>query len=321
MSGLTILQTRTSTPNYYLFQDFCCALEGASKRYKVWPAISGLDAPKMFSQTLLCFGGEELLTPVNLAHINRAERNIAWFTEDPYERNLNKENENYFDLILTTDAGSKEHYSVKTEVLPLAAPSSLFESQSIFKKDFDILMFGSLWPNRINILDDIVSHLNSTRFRILLITSQTTAPWVDQEKTNRLFLEVEKFGGRVLLATRPYSLNQMKYFAQISKIVLNWPRSFTGDNWSVPGPRIFEIAASGTTQLLDVGAQPGIRSIIPSDTYIEYNNLNLNEVLASALLDDSRVSGIGQSMFDLVKKEHTWEKRALDLLELIEKKF
>ena len=321
MTSFTILQTRTSTPNYYLFRDFCHALEGASKRYKVCPAISGLDAPKLLSQILLCFGGEELVTPVNLAHIKHAERKIAWFTEDPYERNLNKENENYFDLILTTDVGSKKYYSVETEVLPLAAPARLFESQSNFKKDFDILMFGSLWPNRIEILDDVVSRLNSTRLRILLVTSQTTALWVERQKTNRLFSEVEKYGGRVLFASRPYSLNQMKYFAQISKVVLNWPRFFTGDNWSVPGPRIFEIAASGTPQLLDVGAQPGIRSIIPSDTYIEYNNLNLNEVLDAALLDEPRVSSTGKSMFDLVRTEHTWEKRALDLLELIEKKF
>jgi spore maturation protein CgeB len=321
VSSLTILQTRTSTPNYYLFQDFCRALEGASKKYKIRTAVSGLDAPKKLSQILLCFGGEELLTPVNLAHINHAEKKIAWFTEDPYERNLNKENENYFDLVLTTDVGSKEHYSVKTEVLPLAAPARLFENQAIFKKDFDILVFGSLWPNRIDILDAIVSQLSSTKLRILLVTSQSTAPWVDQEKTNRLFSEVEKFGGRVLLASRPYSLNQMKYFAQISKIVLNWPRFFAGDNWSVPGPRIFEIAASGTTQLLDVGAQPGIRSIIPNDAYIEYNHLNLKEVLDSTLSHDSRVSSIGERMFDLVRKEHTWEKRALDLLDLIEKKF
>lgn len=318
MLKINALQTRTKTPNYYLFRDFSIAMINSKRVSEFRPEISGLSGPGGFADLLICFGGEEFQTPFNIAQLSWAEKSLAWFTEDPYEIETNINNQHFFDLILTTDEKSISRYQEGSLFLPLAAPKVLFNELRSHEKEFDIFLFGSLWPNRISLLDEIMSNISVTKYRILLITSQLNASWIDQQRVKQIFSNIEKYNGRVVTSNRPFSLEQLKHFAQISRLCLNWPRKFVGDSWSVPGPRIFEIAASGTVQFIDVESQPGVKALIPDGSYVEYNNKSLANKLREHLVESS-VEESGVALFEFVKEHHTWETRVSSLLDLCEK--
>ena len=320
MSKITIVQTRASTPNNYLFRDFSAALEKSKLFHDVYSAISGLNGPKYFSDFVVFFGGEELSTPLNIAHLKYAQNRIVWFTEDPYEHKTNLKNENLFDLVLSTDHQSSENYLTQSKYFPLAAPESLFKNDRSTEKKYDIFLFGSLWPNRIDLLEKIVSNLENTHFRILLLTSQNDQEWVSQERIFKIFFEIEKHKGRVIFISRPFSLTKIKELAQISKVCINWPRLFEKDEWSVPGPRIFETAASMTPQLIDVEAQPDILHLVPANSFINYNTSNVNEVLTTVINDNKKMTQVGNEMFEYVLANHTWRTRVSELFEMIDKK-
>jgi spore maturation protein CgeB len=320
LSKITLVQTRASTPNNYLFQDFSEALEKSKPLHDVYSAVSGLDSPKYFSDFILFFGGEELRTPLNIAHLKYAKKRIVWFTEDPYEQAVNLKNESLFDLVLSTDQQSSKNYLTQSKYFPLAAPENLFQNAKNIEKKYDIFLFGSLWPNRIDLLEELVANLKNTQFRILLLTSQNDQDWINQDRIFKLFFEIEKYKGRVMFITRPFSLKKINELAQICKVCVNWPRLFENDQWSVPGPRIFEIAASTTPQLIDIGAQPDVLQLVPSDSYISYRTSNINEVLTKLINDDEIIAQTGNKMFDFVSTNHTWRVRVLEFLEILDKK-
>lgn len=319
MLKITAIQTRMKTPNYYLFRDFSRAMVNSKRISEFRAEISGFSTPRSFADYLICFGGEEFQTPFNIAQLSYAGKSLLWLTEDPYEIETNIKNEYFFDYIFTTDEKSIVKYQKSASFFPLATPNELFHQLNDVEKQFDIFLFGSLWPNRISILEQIVSELSLTKYRILLVTSQLEASWVDQVKAKEIFFKIEKYNGRVLITHRPFSLEQLKHFAQISKLCLNWPRKFVGDKWSVPGPRIFEIASSGTLQLIDTNAQPGVKSLIPDGSYVNYDIYSLMTTLREILIDSQISKDSGIQLFEFVKENHTWDKRISSLLDLCEK--
>ena len=319
MLKINAIQTRIKTPNYYLFRDFSTAMTKSKKISEFRAEISGFNAPGYFANYLICFGGEEFLTPFNIAQLSYAEKCLLWLTEDPYEIETNTQNGEFFDYVFTTDEKSISKYQKNASFFPLATPKDLFHVMNHQTKEFDLFLFGSLWPNRISILEQIVSDISSTQYRILIVTSQLDASWVDQHKVKEIFSSIEKHNGRVLITHRPFSLGQLKHFAQISKLCLNWPRKFDDDNWSVPGPRIFEIASSGTLQLIDVDTQPGVKSLIPDGSYLNYDNNSLKRILREHLIESSISKDSGISLFEFVKENHTWDERVSTLMNLFEK--
>ena len=321
MLKITAIQTRMKTPNYYLFRDFSTAMLNSKKISEFRTEISGFNTPRSFADYLICFGGEEFQTPFNIAQLSYADKSLLWVTEDPYEIETNTKIEDFFDYIFTTDEKSVGKYKKGASFFPLAAPKELFHKLNDLEKEFDIFLFGSLWPNRISILEQIVSELPLTKYRILLVTSQLDASWVDQQKAKEIFSNIENCNGRVLIARRPFSLEQLKHFAQISKLCLNWPRKFVGDKWSVPGPRIFEIASSGTLQLVDTDTQPGVKSLIPDGSYVDYDNNSLMSTLREHLIETQISKDAGLPLFEFVKENHTWDERVSSLLDLFEKEF
>jgi spore maturation protein CgeB len=318
MLRVTALQTRTLTPNHYLFRDFSSAIQNSKRTTEFQASISGFNGPRFFADVLICFGGEEFRTPFNITQLAYAEKSVAWFTEDPYEINANLKNQGFFDHVLTTDEKSSAQYTVDSSVFPLATPKKLFDNTSESNKEFDLFLFGSLWPNRISILEQIVSNIGITKYRVLLITSQFDSSWVDQKRVKEIFSIIEKHKGRIIINRRPFSLRQLKHFAQISKVCINWPRKFAKDSWSVPGPRIFEIAASGTIQFIDLEIQPGVKNLIPQGSYVQYNVDSLDDTLRSYLIDSEIPKDSGQQLFEYARENHTWDKRVSEILDLCE---
>ena len=320
MSKITVVQTNTSTPNNYLFRDLSEALQKSKLFHDVYSAVSGLNGPKFFSDFVVFFGGEELRTPLNIAHLKYAKNRIIWFTEDPYEQSVNLKNESLFDLVLSTDRRSSANYLRQSKHFPLAAPESLFKSAKNIEKKYDIFLFGSLWPNRIDLLEELVSNLKNTHFRILLLTNQNDKHWISQDRIFKIFFEIEKHKGRVIFIARPLSLSKINELAQICKVCVSWPRLFENDQWSVPGPRIFEIAASMTPQLIDLEAQPDVLQLVPSDSFISYCTSDVNEVLIKIINDDKIKTQAGNEMFDYVRANHTWKSRVSELLEILDER-
>jgi len=265
---------------------------------------------------LLSFGGEEALNPILESSRSWVEHSAIWFTEDPYENEKNIISAKKYNLALTTDHFSENQYGNKGGFLPLGVPGKFFTPHERYEKTFDLIMFGSLWPNRIEMLERITSHPKTRSFKILLISSQSSAHWVNQDVLKKINSKIIYSGGEVVKINRPLSLEQMLNYTKRARICLSWPRVFKQDTYSVPGPRIVEVGTSFTPQLLDHETQPAIRHLLPEDSYIPYSMINLEDSIADALdMKHSDLEYIGNQMFYACKSQYTWDTVAATLVE------
>ena len=103
MRSLTLIQSRTKTPNYYLFRDLVEACKQSGKFTSVQASINGFQQIEN-CDFLLTFGGEEARNRILESTRIRAKKSLIWFTEDPYENKVNIEAANNYDHVFTTDS-------------------------------------------------------------------------------------------------------------------------------------------------------------------------------------------------------------------------
>jgi hypothetical protein len=304
---ISVVQSRSRTPNYYLFRDLCLAIN-QSPLFELRDYGLLQDIRVKQRENLLIFGGEEIQDHKIGTLVHNSLRSYVWFTEDPYETERNVKFSSVFSKILTTDELSVKRYGNHATFMPLGTNISN-KNYAAKKYDFDVIMFGSLWPNRLEILEKLKDNPLTQKLRILLITSQTRAKWVNQNIYRDISNWIQSNKGEVVEIFRPFSQSQLSTFISMAKICLNWPRSFGKDLWSVPGPRIIEVAAIPKVQLLDVAAQPGIHSILNSDSYLAYGAENICVKLAEAVNEsDQKLSEIAKRGRDKVIAEFTWSR-------------
>jgi len=309
---ISIVQSRQHTPNHYLFRDLCSAVE-ESPLFELLDSGLVQDVEVKHRQNLLVFGGEELQDRKLGRIISMSANPCVWFTEDPYETDKNIKFAPKFTKILTTDQFSVEKYSGKGFYLPLGT-KILEPNQETFDYKFDVVMFGSLWPNRLDILKQLVSNPITQNLRMLLITSQAKAKWVDQEIYKEVVESICKRGGEVVETFRPFDLKQLRDFTSMAKVCLNWSRSFKEDLWSVPGPRVIEVAVWGKLQLLDIESQPGVKSMFDSDSYVSYTQADISSKIHEVLnLPDGKIEEIARRAKETAINSFTWDKILLNL--------
>jgi hypothetical protein len=304
---ISVVQSRVTTPNYYLFRDFCLALEKSPLfDLQTFSLLQDIQVKKR--DNLFVFGGEELLNWKLMKLIELSINNFVWFTEDPYETERNVKSTSLFTKIFTTDEFSVNSYGQKAAFLPLGTiQTSQFGLVASFQ--YDLVLFGSIWPNRLDLLEKLAKNESTTKLRILLLTSQMSASWVDQARLRLVKNWIINNGGEILEIARPLDLVALGKLLQKARVCLNWPRSFGNKGWSVPGPRVIEVAMAGKVQLINSEMQPGIDAILASNMFLEYNDRDLcKQVVAALALSDEYLLSIADLAREQVNECFTWER-------------
>lgn len=304
---ISVVQSRVTTPNYYLFRDFCLALEKSPLfDLQEFGLLQDIQVKKR--ENLFVFGGEELLSWKLMKLIGLSSNNFVWFTEDPYETELNKKSSRLFTKIFTTDEFSVKSYGQNAAFLPLGTILSS-KSGPVASFQYDLVLFGSMWPNRLDVLEKLANNESSTKLRILLLTSQMSASWVDQVRLRQVKDWIIGNGGEILEIARPLDLVALGKLLQKARVCVNWPRSFGDKGWSVPGPRVIEVAMAGKVQLINSEMQPGLDAILLPNMFLEYNDRDLCEqVIAALALSDERLLSIADLAREHVKECFIWER-------------
>ena len=307
MRSLTLIQSRTKTPNYYLFRDLVEACKQSGKFTSVQASINGFQQIEN-CDFLLTFGGEEARNRILESTRIRAKKSLIWFTEDPYENKVNIEAANNYDHVFTTDSFSVSKYNGSANFLPLGVRKDLLSMPKPLNYHFDIVAFGSLWPNRIELLQEITTNPLTNKLKILLIGAQVNAPWVDQNELLHLNGRIIAAGGEVVNVKRPFDLRRLLTLAATARISLGWPRLFKTDSYSVPGPRIVEVGAARIPQLLDSASQPGLKKMFPQDTYFNFEISNVAETLSNVIeLSQKELAAKTELMVQTIEEKYLWE--------------
>jgi len=108
--------------------------------------------------TVLCIHGIH----INPAHINILNKlNITtalWILDDPHEFDLNQERARYYKLIFTNDMNTVDKYERPAYYVPTAVDPEIFKpSMHSGKARYDVLVYGSFYPERLSFLSKLVS--------------------------------------------------------------------------------------------------------------------------------------------------------------------
>ncbi|MEB3277609.1 MAG: tetratricopeptide repeat protein [Lyngbya sp.] len=232
-----------------------------------------------------------------------------WTFEDPYGFETNVKNADIFDLVFSNDQASSGKYPVTSVHLPLAGSKDDIGIDKNKEFRYDIFFCGTAWPNRVEILDNLLRDRPNLKSKIVLQYSQ----YIPQRE---LFLPSSSYKGSLTHKT-------FLCFAQHSRIVIGLPRKYGGskdgfDNLesNTPAPRIFECAAVGAFQLVneqnsnisqffDVGRE--------IDTYTDYTSLV--EKIDYWLANPEKRLKIAEESYKRACKEHLYNHRIQILLD------
>lgn len=302
-----LLDTKRSNPNHYIALCVQNALRNNPSVESVTKAEYGNAISRAINakcNLFFAFDGEEINREICLRLKNICVRSIVWFTEDPYEININRNNADLFDLVFTNDAGSVGAYGKKGRHLPLAASEKYHfhatpeETHDHFR--YDLFFAGTAWPNRVSLIREIMSKLQGTRIKFAL-------PCNEHLPAPELPIPKSSYSWRT-----PNS--EFCRMANRSKVVLGLHRSFSssGDNDTAltPGPRVFEIAMAGAFQLVD-NSLPGMSSFFSEGTdYVGFNSPSqCIESLEYYLRNPGERLAIARSAQSKTLSLHTYEER------------
>jgi glycosyltransferase involved in cell wall biosynthesis len=195
--------------------------------------------------TLICIDGQRL----NKSLIRRArssfQRCILWLFEDPFMAEYNLRNIDIFDVVYTNDPSCAPLYGSKGRFLSLGACPDLHERT--IKPDaelaYDIFFAGTMWPNRVPVLERLIGTFPDARFKLICPTNDYLPP-----------LPASIAG---LALQRPVSHEAFIDFANASRVTLTMFRDYAshGDasQATAPGPRLYELGLAGTAQVVDAG--------------------------------------------------------------------
>ncbi|WP_428377418.1 glycosyltransferase family protein [Lichenicoccus sp.] len=194
---------------------------------------------------LICLDGQRLHEGL-LRRVRHAfPTMILWLFEDPFMLDYNLRNIALFDFVLTNDPSCTAAYGAKGHYMPLAA-SLRFHHRSIKPDadlDYDIFFAGTMWPNRVRSLRRILTAFPDARLKLVCPTNEYLPP----------------LPGDLARLAIPWPVSHASFidFANASRVTLTMFREYAshGDigQATAPGPRLFELACSGTAQVVECG--------------------------------------------------------------------
>lgn len=227
-----------------------------------------------------------------------------WLHDDPYEIDYSYRIDGIADLVFSNDRWSAEHYShPRAYHLPLAASRAAHWRPIGPAKDIGIFFCGVAFGNRIRLVKDLRHVLQKHDTRILGDQWPDDLPFVRNRR----------------LSNEELSRNYAR-----ALVTLNMGRDFHYANEryqldpSTPGPRTFEAAMAGTTQMYFVESLEIEDYYVPDKEIVLYNSVAEFERKLEALLHEpSRCTAIAASGQARTLADHTYANRARSILDAV----
>ncbi len=308
---LFVLNSKPSDPNGYIFQALVRALLRQEQLELV--VLDPQDLTQVPSdperQALLVYGGEELhRIPSRLLQAPFGRRAI-WFTEDPYEQELNRTHAPLFQCVFSNDSGSVMGYSAARH-LPLAADPRCLPPGAGGKPSRLAFFSGMAWPNRKALLTDLVQ-------------AWPEAAQLDLHLVANPVVEAQGGHGALGAGLRfqaPIPISEFCLRAADSLCTLVIGRDFSGSGHHryarSPGPRLFEAGLTGSCQLVHAAEIPEMPADLEEGRhYLRFHNLaSLIDLLREAQANPDRFQAIGATMAASIGRQHTYDQRAQQLV-------
>jgi len=226
---------------------------------------------------------------------------VFWLHDDPYEFDYHYKLRNVADIVFSNDRWAAEHYDhPRAYPLALAASEAAHRRPVGLDKDINLFFCGVAFGNRIRLLRDLAPTLRAHQATIL----------GDGWPADLPFCENRRLPNEALSAH--YSRAWM---------TLNMGRDFhyANDRFklepSTPGPRTFEAAMSGTTQLFFVESLEIADYYQPGEEILLYNSAAEFKSLVERMLDDREAcAGIARAAQARTLRDHTYRNRAEEIL-------
>lgn len=227
-----------------------------------------------------------------------------WLHDDPYEIDFSYRINGIADVVFSNDRWAAEHYNhPRAHHLPMAASRAAHWRPIRQSKDIDIFFCGVAFGNRIRLLKDLKHVLQKHVTRIL----------GDQWPKDLPFARNRRLSNDEL--SRNYSRAQ---------VTLNMGRDFhyANDRYqldpSTPGPRTFEAAMAGTTQMYFVESLEIEDYYVPDKEIVLYNSVaEFTRKLEALLHEPSTCLAIAAASQARTLADHTYANRANAILDTV----
>lgn len=259
--------------------------------------------------------------PIHFHHWFKQQKikTAVWFTEDPYYMDQTSQLAQFYDFVFTIDSAAVEYYQKNghTQVyqLPLATQPDIFKREEVSDRyKSDICFVGYPYPERIQYIQLL---LQKTPYKIFLIGKWKRFIYPHIRNANLTIHEgwVEPSiaanyynGAKIVLNShRPYNLKQNQNRIGIEGKTIN--------------NRTFDVAACGAFQLVDF-KEDLPKFFIENEEMVTYRN---NEELVNKMIyymeNEIERKRIAANARNRVLKEHTFEQRLNQLLDIISGSF
>jgi spore maturation protein CgeB len=227
-----------------------------------------------------------------------------WLHDDPYEIDFSYRIDGIADLVFSNDRWATEHYNHPCAYhLPLAANRAAHWRPISLSKDIGIFFCGVAFRNRIRLVKDLKHVLEKYDTRIL------GDQWPD---------------GLPFASNRRLSNDELSRNYSRAWVTLNMGRDFhyANDRFqldpSTPGPRTFEAAMAGTTQMYFVESLEIEDYYVPEKEIVLYNSVaEFERKLETLLNDPSACIAIAAASQARTLADHTYANRAMAILDAV----
>lgn len=225
-----------------------------------------------------------------------------WLHDDPYEFDYNYRINGIADVVFSNDRWSSLHYSSpNVHHLALASSREAHWRAIGAPKDIEVFFCGVAFGNRIRLVRDLKGVLS--RFDTRIRGDQ----WPENEFP---------FAKNRRLSNDELSRNYAR-----SLVTLNMGRDFHYANErfkldpSTPGPRTFEAAMAGTTQMFFVESLEILDYYVPDKEIVLYDSVSqFKEKLDLLMQDHAACISIARASQARTEADHTYRNRARSIL-------
>jgi len=225
-----------------------------------------------------------------------------WLHDDPYEFDYSYRINGLADIVFSNDRWSSLHYAnPNTRHLALAASREAHWRPVGSPKDIEVFFCGVAFGNRIRLVRDLKAVLS--RFDTRIRGDQ----WPEAEFP---------FAKNQRLSNDELSRNYAR-----SMVTLNMGRDFHYANErykldpSTPGPRTFEAAMAGTTQMFFVESLEILDYYVPDKEIVLYDSVSQFEQKLDWLMQDHEAClSIARASQARTEADHTYQNRARSVL-------
>lgn len=265
----------------------------------------------LYDADIFLIAGSHALGVADLGRIKERSQQtgsplVAWVFDDPYELDFRVRFSDLADYVFTNEESALEYYHENVVYhLPLAANRDLHYRPILdwSLRPTDIFFCGYAYQNRI----EIIEHLSPVLLGINSVIVGDAWPVGLRAATNRRL--------------NPEAIAD--YYAQ-SRFTLNIGRDLSLANEkyevvaSTPGPRTFEAAAAGATQILFLDSLAIDRFFKLGTEILGFDSLrDFRDLLEKQLVDGNEAFTIGCRSQERCMDEHTYHHRVREMLDIL----